>query len=128
MNIYAKYELLELVPDPEIRSFHARELSSGRKVVMHLMVRGYTTENNRILYRILHLPAESRQRIVEVGEYEGVPFVVTEELGIPLTEWLSGQAAAAASPVIRPRAEDLSAPPPATAPPQPEAPRVTQAR
>ena len=37
------------------------------------MVRGYTTENNRILYRILHLPGESRQRIVEVGEYEGVP-------------------------------------------------------
>jgi hypothetical protein len=101
MTLSGKYDVIEPA-EPEIRSFHAREIASGRLVTAHLMQRGYTPENKRVLQTLLNLPRESRQRIIEVGEHEGVPFVVTEDLGAPLTEWLRMQGPAAALSPLQP--------------------------
>jgi hypothetical protein len=92
MSIFSKYEVLEPVEDLEIRSFVAQEIASGRRVVIHFMLRGYTQENNRLLRQILYLPSERRHSVIEVGEHDGVPFVVTEDLMVSLNEWLNGGA------------------------------------
>ena len=89
MKLNDKYEMVNLIVDPEIMRLVSREVGSQRPVVIHLMLRGYTDENKQLLNKLSRAGPEFRRHIVETGEYEHVPCVITEYFSESLREWLS---------------------------------------
>jgi hypothetical protein len=67
------------------------EISSGRAVVLHLLVGADSADNLRVLRSATDLSGEHRRRVLETGIREGVPFVVTAALpgGSSLRDWLT---------------------------------------
>ncbi|HJT89057.1 MAG TPA: hypothetical protein VJ732_14405, partial [Bryobacteraceae bacterium] len=97
MDFYQKYELLEALPGEGTRSFQAKQINSGRAVTAHLLIGGRTPENEALLARIRVLPPASLAKVLEVGDNEGTPFVITEAPPyLHLSEWLAGHERAAA--------------------------------
>src|SRR5215471_3859557 len=78
MSFSAQYEWLEPVSTGISGSFKAREISSGRPVLVHLLARG---DN-----RFRKLPSRKRAQVLNQGEYEGLEFVVLPE-GVSFDEW-----------------------------------------
>src|SRR5262245_56310262 len=78
MSFSAQYEWLEPVSAGIPGSFKAREISSGRPVLVHLLARG---DN-----RFRNLPSKKRAQVLSQGEYEGLEFVVLPE-GMNFDEW-----------------------------------------
>jgi len=97
MGVPEKYELLELMAENETRTFRAREVSSGRPVMVHQLLAG----PNRISLLELVLRARmsaaqpGESQIPDLGEHDGMPYVVTEMLpGFrTLREWLHSKLA-----------------------------------
>ncbi len=90
MSFYTRYELLELVRGDGVKVFHAREITTGRMVEVHLFTSGWTPENQAVLTRVRELNEADLKVVLDIGEHEGTPFVVTE---LPqgyrsLLEWL----------------------------------------
>src|SRR5271157_3802034 len=86
------YELFDPLPGEGTRSFRGRQLPSGTEVVVHLLLGGRTPENERLLGRLRGIPAPSFSRLIELGENEGTPFVVTAAPPyLHLAEWLAEQ-------------------------------------
>ena len=79
MSFSAQYEWLEPVTARVPGSFKAREISSGRPVLVHLLARG---DN-----RFRNLPSKRRAQVLSQGEYEGLEFVVLPE-GVSFDEWV----------------------------------------
>ena len=77
MEFYRKYELIEPLPGEGTRVFRAKQAATGREVAVHLLVGGYTPENEALLARLRALPPASVAKLLEVGENEGTPYVVT---------------------------------------------------
>src|SRR5690349_19019700 len=103
MGFYQKFELLEPLPGGDIKSFNARETATGRLVIAHLMVAGHTPQNDELLRAIGALPPEWRAHIVEAGEHEGTPYVVTDRMtGPALADWVRAAPAAAPKPAVDP--------------------------
>src|SRR5512135_3175733 len=77
MDFYRKYELIDPLPGEGSRSFRAKENSTGREVAVHLLVGGHTPVNEALLARVQALPAASAAKLIEVGDNQGTPYVVT---------------------------------------------------
>lgn len=100
MIFHDKYELLALRGGDREIALPGKELSSGRAVLVHLLTTGYTPENREVLVTIEQLPAEYRLRVLDIGDHEGIPYVVTEVLpsNLNLREWLAAAKAAPKQP------------------------------
>ncbi|MGD0360692.1 MAG: hypothetical protein ABSC93_07455 [Bryobacteraceae bacterium] len=101
MIFHDRFELLALRGGDREIALPGREISSGRDVLVHLLSAGYSPENRELLAIIDGLSPEHRRRVLEKGDHEGIPYVVTETLpaNVTLREWLS--AAKAATPLPR---------------------------
>ncbi|MGA7235241.1 MAG: hypothetical protein WBY44_06165, partial [Bryobacteraceae bacterium] len=96
MDFYQKYELIDPLPGEGTKSFRARQIATGREVSVHLLTGGKTAENEALLARLRTLPAESLRKLLEVGDNEGVTYVVTEAPPyLHLGDWLGTQERAA---------------------------------
>src|ERR1035437_8253264 len=92
MDFYQKYELIDPHPGEGTKSFRARQVSIGREVTVHLLVGGRSAENEQLLARLRAMPSQSFSKLIEVGDNDGTPFVVT--VAPPhehLAEWIEGQ-------------------------------------
>ncbi len=91
MALYDRFELVELRRDDGIQTFHAREIATARPVQFHLFAHEESRENLALLSRLDHLPDVARRRVIERGEYQGRPYVITDRLaGYPgFREWLT---------------------------------------
>ncbi len=127
VSLYERFELLDLDRDDGVKTFKAREISTGRPVKVHLFVHADAPIQVALLKAIDRLPDSERSRIIERGRHEGTPYVVTDRLvEYPgLSEWVQ-----AAAKLKKPALETAGAwklpaqpvaPPPA-APPEPGAP------
>src|SRR6185437_2465749 len=102
MDFYKKYELIDALPGEGTRSFRARQASNGREVSVHLLVGGRTPQNDALMARLRAMPPQSLAKLIEVGDNEGVTFVVTQAPPFQhLDEWLASEEYAAA-PAARP--------------------------
>src|SRR5271166_3917459 len=100
MIFHEKYELLALRGGDHEIALPGREISSGRDVLVHLLAAGYTPENLELLAAIDKLPAEHQRRVLDKGDHEGIPYVVTEVLPgtLKLREWLAAAKSEVPSP------------------------------
>lgn len=91
MTLYDRYELVELRRDDGIQTFHAREIATARPVQCHLFAPEESRENLALLSRLDHLPDAERRRVIERGEYQGRPYVITDRLAgyAGFREWLT---------------------------------------
>lgn len=91
LALYDRYELVELRRDDGIQTFHAREIATARPVQFHLFAQEESCENIALLSRLEYLPDAERRRVIERGEYQGRPYVITDRLaGYPgFREWLT---------------------------------------
>jgi len=90
MNLNHKYEMVNLIVEPEILRLVSREKATNKPVMVHLMLRGYTEENKQLLKKLSRAGPELRRYVLETGEYnENVPCVVTEYFPESLREWLA---------------------------------------
>jgi hypothetical protein len=86
-----RFELLELRRDDGlIQTFHAREVSTARPVQVHILMSAMAPENVQLLERLEHLPPPERRRLIDRGQTEGKPYVVTDRLAgfASLREWV----------------------------------------
>lgn len=135
MSFYSRYELVKLVRNGEPKSFQAREIQTGRNVLLHLWGMGDESRRSPLL---LHLrdqmrtdPAVLMGVVVEVQDAAEPPFVVTafDEQFTDLEQWIQTRLGGAveepvaAAPVQAPQPPPIPAPPPpipsAPAPPPP---------
>jgi hypothetical protein len=93
LGLYDRFELLDLRRDDGIQTYHAREIATARPVQVHVLGHGETPENLALLARIEHLPEAEWRRVIERGEVQGMPYVVTDRLaGHPgFREWLTSK-------------------------------------
>ena len=105
MLFHERYELLALRGGNKELALPGREITTGRAVLVHLMAAGYTPENQELLKSIDRLSAEDRKLILESGDHEGIPFVVTEMLprDQALREWVTAVLTAPSPPVTTER-------------------------
>jgi len=98
MIFHDKYELLALRGGDEEIALPGREISSGRDVLVHLLSAGYTIENRVLLRAIDKLPEEYRQKVLDKGDHDGIPYVITEVLPakVKLRDWIAEAKAAPA--------------------------------
>jgi hypothetical protein len=91
LALYDRYELVELRRDDGIQTFHAREVATARPVQFHLFAPEKSRDNLALLSRLDRLPDAERRRVIERGEYQGRPYVITDRLaGYPgFREWLT---------------------------------------
>src|SRR5262249_51890979 len=100
-----------------VRSFRAKQVATGRIVVVHLMVGGRTPQNEALLARLRALPPQSFSQLLEVGSNDGTPFVVIAAPPFPnLHDWLIAQERPAPT-LTAPSASPYQPAPVAPAPP-----------
>ena len=94
MSFYEKYELLALLRDEGYKVFVARELATSRAVEAYLFVGGKSPLSETIVGKIHRLEPANKIYILDVGEHEGTPYVVTEVLPgrVGLRQWPTIQA------------------------------------
>lgn len=80
MSFNEKYELLVPLRDDGIKTFVARDVNSGRALEVHLFLSGRTAESTALVERLNTLPAEARALVLEIGEHNDIPYVVTDML------------------------------------------------
>jgi len=103
MIFHEKYELLALRGGDQEIALPGREISSGRDVLVHLLAAGYTPENVEILAALDKLPAGLERCVLDKGDHEGIPYVVTEVLPetVKLREWLAAAKSEAPPPPVK---------------------------
>ena len=91
VGFYDRFELLEMLRDDGVKSFRAKEISTGRDVEAHIFVNPHAPLSMALLSRLNKLPEPERERIVDRGKNHGTPYVVTTPFAdFPgLREWLS---------------------------------------
>ncbi|MGA3189769.1 MAG: hypothetical protein ABSF22_21900 [Bryobacteraceae bacterium] len=92
-----RFELLSLKRDEGVRTFEAREIASGRPVLVHLFADSTSPLNRVMLAKLDALPVNERSRIIDRGDHEGGVYVVTDRLAeyAGLREWLAQKPAKA---------------------------------
>src|SRR6516164_6308498 len=100
MSFYSQYELLEPVAGGAAKTFKARQVASGRFVMVHLLL----GESAPLAGRVAALPPEKRAQVLDQGTHEGTPYVVTAPLpvGTNFEEWVGP-----AVPVAEPKEKDI---------------------
>jgi len=81
MEFYQKYELLDLLKDEGVKVFNAREISTGRRIAVFLFVGEQARLHAELLKQLRASRRPGRTDLLEVGDNQGIPFVVTEPLG-----------------------------------------------
>ena len=91
MPLTDRFQLFDLKRDEGARSFEAREIATGRPVLVHLFADRTSPLNRALLAKMETLPPQERARIIDRGEHEGGVYIVTDRLAeYPgLREWLS---------------------------------------
>jgi hypothetical protein len=86
-----RFELLELRREGSVQTYHAREISTARPVQVHLFIGGNGGENARLLELIGQLPESERRRVLDRGESQGFPYIVTDRLAgyVDFREWVT---------------------------------------
>src|SRR5580704_7195587 len=94
MVFHEKYELLALRGGQQEIALPGRELATGRDVLVHLLAAGYTSENQSLLRIISKIPSPERAHVLDTGDHEGIPYVVTDTLphNLSLKDWAAGAA------------------------------------
>ncbi len=119
MSFYSKYELERLIADGEVKTFRAKENATGRPVLLHM----FQSQGQDLLAglkaRLAQDPRRPSPPLIELGEFAGAPYAVTEAFTPfrTLREWLERPAPAAASDEFE---KLFGAPKPATPPPAPQ--------
>jgi hypothetical protein len=98
MIVNKKYKLGALVRSGEVATFEAQEIATGRSCYVHLMSGAPTAASltAQVRARLAADSGSSAPPLIEQGDYEGAPFVVTEatpEL-LDLQRWIEAQPAA----------------------------------
>jgi hypothetical protein len=90
VSLYDRYELLDLSRDLGVKTFEARQISTGRPVKVHLFEHRSAPLQAALLKAIDSLSAEERQHIIERGKHERTPYIVTDRLTgyAGLSEWV----------------------------------------
>jgi hypothetical protein len=121
MTFAKKYELQ--LPIPELtgerdQQLKACQISSGKLVTIHLLAGGYSGPNHDLLSDAAALPSEYRNRFLEIGDFQGMPFVVTEPGAVPTTirEWIPEAVANVRSGIVSAGLAEPSAQPPSDTP------------
>jgi len=101
MVFHDKYELLALRSGEGEIALPGREILSGQPVVVHLMTSGHTPAVEEMLRRLKDLSAEDQRHVLDKGDHDGIPFVVTAVLPgkLSLSAWLE---TLAPPPVVKP--------------------------
>jgi hypothetical protein len=88
-----RFQLLDLKRDEGARTFEAREIATGRPVLVHLFADRTAPLNRALLANFETLPEEERKRVIDRGEHEGGLYFVTDRLAdYPgLREWLKAK-------------------------------------
>ncbi len=81
MEFHQKYELLDLLKDEGVKVFNAREISTGRRIAVFLFVGEQARLHAELLKQLRASLRPDRTDLLEVGDNQGIPFVVTEPLG-----------------------------------------------
>jgi hypothetical protein len=115
MVFHDKYELLALRGGDKEIALLGREISSARPVLLHLLNGGYAAENEELLRVLGNLPADRRGHVLDSGDHDGIPYVVTDTLpgNLSLRSWVAaavvaeppqsiGSAAQAGTPNVEP--------------------------
>ncbi len=137
MSFYQRYELARLIADGETKTFRAVENATGRNVLFHF----FKPEGQPILAALKskwgRLPGKPEPPLLELGEFAGSPYAVTEmiepfttlrqwvismendaptmEIHLPAAAPTASPAIPAAPPIVpaaRAPAENVKAPPP----------------
>jgi len=130
MSFYDRYELVGEIEGEGTRGFRARQKDNGREVAVHLLLGGRTPENLLLLARVDAF--RNAPRLIEIGEFEGTDYVVTEAPPyVHLNEWvlmMERAAVAEAQKFNRVGTWKVTLPQPAAAktPPAPAAPPPAQ--
>jgi hypothetical protein len=107
VSFYSRYQLEKLVADGPVKTFRALENATGRAVLLHLLDAGSRPLYDAIAAGCRDAQGQAKAPLIEMGEYAGSLYAVTETLD-PFTDlrtWV-----ARAWPGL------LPAPPPPTAP------------
>jgi hypothetical protein len=111
MSFYKKYELERLIADGETKTFRAIENSTGRLVFLHMFNPEGQVLLAAIKARLAPDPRNPRPPLIELGEFAGTPFAVTEPLPNfkSLRDWLNQPAdpGPPAAPPAKPPSESL---------------------
>lgn len=76
MNFFRKYELVRLLSEGEVKSFLAHERDTGRPVLFHMIQDAPPQAGwNELVAKATRLPT-----VIEVGEFGGTTFVVTQPM------------------------------------------------
>lgn len=86
-----RFELLELRREGSVQTYHAREISTARPVQVHVFVGGTSGENAELLGLVPQLPETERRRVLDRGESQGYPYIVTDRLAgyVDFREWVT---------------------------------------
>jgi len=100
VGLYDRFELLEMRHNDGVQTYHAREIATARPVQVHFL--SDPMENSALLASVERLTDAERRRVLDLGEIQGIPYVVTDRLAGYATfrEWLTRQAAASQKPGI----------------------------
>jgi hypothetical protein len=98
VGLYDRFELLEMRHNDGVQTYHAREIATARPVQVHFL--SNPVENSSLLASVDRLNEAERRRVLDQGEIQGIPYVVTDRLAGYATfrEWLSTQVAASRKP------------------------------
>ena len=77
MSFQDKYELVDLIEDGPAKVFVARELATGRKLGVFLFVGEQARAQAELLKRLHAIDRREFPELIEVGDNEGTPYVVT---------------------------------------------------
>lgn len=96
-----RFQLLDLKRDEGARTYEAREIATGRPVLVHLFAKPTAPLNQALLAKLDALPEEERGRIIDRGEHEGGLYLVTDRLAdyAGLEEWLKAKGENRAKPL-----------------------------
>lgn len=114
MSFFHKYELVRLIREGQSKSFEARERTTGKPVLFHMLSPenlGGAVRLEESLRRLAGSP-----QVIEIGEFASAPYLVTECIpGLESIEkWISEQVAATPGPAAeqsRAPAADRASPP-----------------
>jgi hypothetical protein len=86
-----KYELLAIRGGDLEIALPGREISSARPVLVHLLAGGYAPENQELLRAVGNLSADQRKHVLDTGDHDGIPYVVTDTLpdNLLLRSWVA---------------------------------------
>jgi hypothetical protein len=92
MILSGKYELLRPIPSSRFQSFHSRNVSTGKSLMLHFLDPEDATSHD-LLGLMARLPSDAKAIFIDHGDHEGVPYFVTDVLEnfVSLREWINGR-------------------------------------